>query len=307
MICPNCNSKNITLQSVEPKTPSKVESKSSSKGCLYWLFIGWWWEPFYLFFIKIPITVIQWFIDLLTSTSTEIDQIAKCQTCGYSWKYVPKNLSSSPKRKASEGTNSINNKIILIVIGGIIGLCLLSIAYSISVQSLRSWGLLPTPIFTPTSTATITPLPTFPMPITNTHEPTNTTTVTKTPAPTNTATVTKTPAPTNTPKPLSLEEQIYRALIEPLGRNTIYRVIISDDTLQVNTNLDRENGVVAFYSEIGVIHGVIVRANPSVDKVILNDVTGQRITMPMEAMIRYYQKFISWDEFRDTWEITEGN
>ena len=296
MICPNCNSNDISLKSIESKKANKVERKSSSKGCLYWLFIGWWWELFLLFFIKIPIALIQLLNDLLTAKKTEVNRIAKCQTCGFSWKHIPQDYSTSSKSQASESAYPIGNKIIVIAISVIIGLCFLVFIYNITVQSLRSIGFLPTPIFTSTSTATVT------------QEPTITFTVTSTQQITNTPSHTKTPTSTVTPRPPeSLEEQIYQALIEPLGENTIHKVIISEGTLQVNTNLDRDHGMVAFYSEIGVIHGVIVRANPSVNKVVLNDVIGQTITMPMDAMIRYYQKSISWEEFRDTWEISSDN
>ena len=126
--------------------------------------------------------------------------------------------------------------------------------------------------------------------------------------PTITSTRTPTPTYTQTSDPISvLEKKIYRELLDSLGAVTILDVNIIGKNLIIDTNLDRDNGIIAFFSEIGVIHGIVVRENPSVDAVILNDTFDQTIEMPMYAMIAYYNDQITWDEFRSTWIVSSDN
>ena len=53
MQCPKCGSENITYQreqtgSIGAGTNKVViEQPKKSKGCLYWMFIGWWWKLFF--------------------------------------------------------------------------------------------------------------------------------------------------------------------------------------------------------------------------------------------------------------------
>jgi hypothetical protein len=95
-VCPNCNGSNITFQressgSVGASTNKVViEKPKKSKGCLYWMCIGWWWEPFrYICFT--------WWIRLLFGGKERVGfnvnanktlnyTIAVCQDCGHSWK-----------------------------------------------------------------------------------------------------------------------------------------------------------------------------------------------------------------------------
>lgn len=52
MTCPKCKSENIQVQTV-----NEVKEKRK-KGCLYWLFIGWWWEPMAWLFLTLPKLII---------------------------------------------------------------------------------------------------------------------------------------------------------------------------------------------------------------------------------------------------------
>lgn len=97
--CPRCGSSNIIYQREQSDTfgiaTNKVviQKNKRSKGCLYWLFIGWWWTPIY-------ILLIGWWKSLLFGghqksgtnyyMSTSINStIAVCQGCGNSWKVLP--------------------------------------------------------------------------------------------------------------------------------------------------------------------------------------------------------------------------
>ncbi len=92
------------------------------------------------------------------------------------------------------------------------------------------------------------------------------------------------------------------ALVDQLSSRTVRGVQVSDGDLLINTRLDRTD-LDTFYSQIGAIHGVVVAHDPDVRRVILDDTTGQRIIIPMEAMRRFSKKSITFDEFRDTWAV----
>jgi hypothetical protein len=87
-------------------------------------------------------------------------------------------------------------KIIFIIFGGLIGLCMLCFLFGLALEGLEAVGLRATrtPTFTPTITLTPTTTPT----ITSTPEPTPTIT----PEPTDTPVPTDTPIPTLTPTPV---------------------------------------------------------------------------------------------------------
>lgn len=92
--CPKCGSIHIQFQreqtgSVGAGTNKVVVVNKRSKGCLYWLFLGWWIEPMYWIFIG-------WWWRLLfggrkkgglnfNASKTLNKTIAICQDCGNSW------------------------------------------------------------------------------------------------------------------------------------------------------------------------------------------------------------------------------
>lgn len=79
MICPKCNSKNVTVHAV-----NEVREKKK-KGWVYWLFIGWWWEPLAWIFLTIPKLIIACFGKKKKTVSKTVTY-AVCQDCGHRWK-----------------------------------------------------------------------------------------------------------------------------------------------------------------------------------------------------------------------------
>ena len=77
MICPKCNSENVTVQAVSI-------TKDKKKGLLYWLIVGWWWEPLLWLFLTIPMIFISLFGR--KKTTTKVQSMAVCQNCGNKWK-----------------------------------------------------------------------------------------------------------------------------------------------------------------------------------------------------------------------------
>lgn len=86
LICPKCHSQNVTVQMVSEQ---KLVKKKHS--ILYWVCIGWWWNPF-IWFVKwfiftIPALIFKLFgiggkkKELVTTHKS----MAVCQNCGYHW------------------------------------------------------------------------------------------------------------------------------------------------------------------------------------------------------------------------------
>ena len=77
MVCPKCNSENVTVQAVSI-------TKDKKKGLLYWLIVGWWWEPLLWLFLTIPMIFISLFGK--KKTTTQVQSMAVCQSCGHRFK-----------------------------------------------------------------------------------------------------------------------------------------------------------------------------------------------------------------------------
>ena len=80
------------------------------------------------------------------------------------------------------------------------------------------------------------------------------------------------------------------------GVNLVGRQLI------VSVSIDRTSPQ-AFFVALGGIHGAIAEIKPDVDTVVIEDITGQRITVKMSKLLANYNKQISFREFRDTWDI----
>ncbi len=79
MKCPRCGSSDVLVQAV-----SEVKEKRK-KGWLYWLLIGWWWEPIsWLLFGIFKLLVV--IFSRKKKIVTKINTIAVCQNCGKRWK-----------------------------------------------------------------------------------------------------------------------------------------------------------------------------------------------------------------------------
>ena len=115
--CPKCGSDNITYQTFQENRGGKtvtrkktritgrvdVEYEPEGHGCLWWIFIGWWWV-FYEFIFRIifgmilfiPRLIIGLFtgsgINAKITSTTKIRnkviyrKMAQCQDCGRTWK-----------------------------------------------------------------------------------------------------------------------------------------------------------------------------------------------------------------------------
>lgn len=95
MNCPKCGSENVLIQREQTASIGAgsnkvvIEEAKKSKGCLYWMFIGWWWKPIWLICFG-------WLKPLLGgkkrsglnvhANKTFNRTVAVCQDCGYSWK-----------------------------------------------------------------------------------------------------------------------------------------------------------------------------------------------------------------------------
>jgi hypothetical protein len=83
---------------------------------------------------------------------------------------------------------------------------------------------------------------------------------------------------------------------------TILGVSLVGRQLIVSVSIERTSAE-AFFAAIGGIHGGIAEIKPDVDTVVIKDITGQRITVEMSKLLACYKKQISFEEFRDTWDI----
>lgn len=80
MICPKCNSDNVSIQAV---TETKLVTKHHS--VIWWIFVGWWWLPFKWLFLTLPALIVKLFRPKRYKTETNHKNKAVCQNCGNSW------------------------------------------------------------------------------------------------------------------------------------------------------------------------------------------------------------------------------
>jgi len=128
-------------------------------------------------------------------------------------------------------------------------------------------------------------------------------TETITPSPTDTLTPTGTPKPTPTSAPT--EEDIRSALervLEDYDQVTLLGVSIVRRQLTIEVAVDRTSPEVLFEA-LGVVHGTIAQIEPDVNKVTIMDISGQGIRVEMSKLIAHYKGEITFQEFRDSWEI----
>jgi flagellar basal body-associated protein FliL len=169
-------------------------------------------------------------------------------------------------------TKKSKKKIVLIIAGVIVGLCLLCLVFGLFLQGLEAVGL----------RATRTPKPT----LTNTTEPTST----NTPEPTQTITPTFTPTITSTPEPTKTEEAYDKYLLTIVTEDVIKMNLVSPSTaefpgpLQEWTIIDTENSViVSSYVDSENAFGAMVRNTFTVEyslpdiEVIYIEISGEVI------------------------------
>lgn len=96
MQCPKCGSENVTIQREQTASIGAgtnkvvIQQTKKSKGCLYWMMIGFWFEPMYwllfgwwwrLFFGGKSRSGINFHADKTINRT-----MAVCQECGNTWK-----------------------------------------------------------------------------------------------------------------------------------------------------------------------------------------------------------------------------
>lgn len=79
-ICPNCGSDNLNIQII-----NETKLVKKSKGFLYWLLIGWWFELLMWFFLTMPRLLIAIFIPKKKKIVNVQKKICVCQSCGSHW------------------------------------------------------------------------------------------------------------------------------------------------------------------------------------------------------------------------------
>ena len=77
MKCRKCGSENVNVQAV-------THVKNKKHGILYWMLVGWWFEPIMWFFLTMPWLFIKIFKPKKVKSKTH--KMAICQDCGKSWR-----------------------------------------------------------------------------------------------------------------------------------------------------------------------------------------------------------------------------
>ena len=78
--CVNCGSSKVNVQII-----NETHFVKKGKGCLYWLFIGWWLELLLWFFFTVPRLLFALFGHKKQSVVNNQKRIFVCQNCGTTW------------------------------------------------------------------------------------------------------------------------------------------------------------------------------------------------------------------------------
>lgn len=82
MKCPKCGSNNVTFQII-----SEQKLKKANHGILYWILIGWWFQPIMWVFFTFYMLLGTMFGHKKQKIVTTHTSMAVCQECGHSWKH----------------------------------------------------------------------------------------------------------------------------------------------------------------------------------------------------------------------------
>ena len=80
MTCPKCGSENVTTSVV-----NETYLKTKHKGILYWLCIGFWWEPIKWMIFTLPALIFAIFKPKKQKMVNKTKTVHACQSCGYTW------------------------------------------------------------------------------------------------------------------------------------------------------------------------------------------------------------------------------
>lgn len=159
----------------------------------------------------------------------------------------------------------------------------------------------------------------------STHAPTAAGTPTAVPSPTATLVPTDAPTPTHTPttipspaptralvsptRPASMpsasESEVKSGLewaLRTYPQVTLLGVNITGRDLVIEVAIERTD-LGEFFEALGAIHGAVAELEPDVERVAIDDVTGQRIVVRMTDLAAHYRGQTTFDEFRDTWQV----
>lgn len=78
MVCPKCGGDHVNVTVV-----NEVKEKRK-KGALYWIFVGWYWEPIAWIFLTLPKLIIALFRKKKKIVNKTVTY-AVCQDCGHRW------------------------------------------------------------------------------------------------------------------------------------------------------------------------------------------------------------------------------
>lgn len=164
---------------------------------------------------------------------------------------------------------------------------------------------------------------------TESARPTDTSTLAGTPDSTHAPIAADTPRPTGTPSPADTPIMVpspTRALLSPTRpasmpsasesevrsgvewalrsypQVTLLRVNITGRDLVIEVAIERTD-LGEFFEALGAIHGAVAELEPDVERVAIDDVTGQRIVVRMTDLLAHYRGQTTFDEFRDTWQV----
>lgn len=84
MQCPKCGSDNVNVQMVSESKLKRNHSK------LYWIFIGWWFNPIMWIVLTVPMIFIKIFQPKNKKIKTIHKSMFVCQSCGYNWQSTKK-------------------------------------------------------------------------------------------------------------------------------------------------------------------------------------------------------------------------
>jgi Zn finger protein HypA/HybF involved in hydrogenase expression len=80
MVCPKCQSENVTVSVV-----NEVTLKNQNRGCLWWACIGWWWIPTkWICFTGLALLVAI-FKPKKQKAVNKTKTVCACQQCGHTW------------------------------------------------------------------------------------------------------------------------------------------------------------------------------------------------------------------------------
>lgn len=80
MKCPKCGSENVLIQAV-----NEVKLKDAHHGCIWWVFVGWWWIPVKWLFFTFPAILSKMFGHKKQRAVNNQKSVYVCQNCGNRW------------------------------------------------------------------------------------------------------------------------------------------------------------------------------------------------------------------------------